>query len=81
MYVGAIFDVWTGCYAVKKVALLVCVAINSYHSVSVYGWEHNGSPLNSHQTPLLYCGSGGMYTATVTHGSFVKKCTFEVTGS
>ena len=57
LLLGATFDTWDGCYSSFGV-VLACVAINGYHGVSSYLWEHNGDfALSPDTTPLLSAGS------------------------
>ena len=78
-FTGSQFDTWNGCYAIERVALLACVALNGYHSGAIYSWEwDDGIVQNS--TPLLYSTAVGIYTCTVTHEQFLAKCQFKVEG-
>lgn len=58
---GAEFNFWSGGYARDGVALLVCFALNSYHSVTTYKWYNNSTMIVENPYPLLYVERSGHY--------------------
>ena len=41
------------------VALLMCIALNGYHSLSTYLWRESGEVMVSEVYPLLYISNAG----------------------
>ena len=59
LYLGASFSLWTGgiASAVDGVAVLVCVAMNGFHSKVSYQWYSKAGVLNMAIHPVIYlCG-------------------------
>ena len=59
LYLGASFSLWTGgiASAVDGVAVLVCVAMNGFHSKVSYQWYSKAGVLNMAIHPVIYVES------------------------
>lgn len=64
MVSGSYLSVWTGVKVSEQdhVALLVCVALNGYHSVVSYQWSEDGVEMKGETYPLLYTSVCGKHT-------------------
>lgn len=73
---------WTGVKFSQQdhVALLVCVALNGYHSVVSYQWSEDGVEMKGETYPLLYTSVIGKYTCRVTSKMKVIERHFETRG-
>ena len=63
------------------VALLMCIALSGYHSLSTYQWRESGKVMVSEVYPLLYISNAGMFTCTVNYEEKSIERIFEVTGN
>ena len=78
---GAEFSYWSGGYVRDGVAVLVCFALNSYHSVTTYKWYHNGAVDVCNTYPLLYAKISGLYKCVMeSMGGIEKMQKFTVLG-
>ncbi len=59
------------------VALLACVALNGYHSLTTYKWQSNEIDLDE-CSPLIYVTECGLYTCHLTTGKYIYKFDFTV---
>ena len=81
VFSGAEFSYWSGGYVRDGVAVLVCFALNSYHSVTTYKWCHNGTPDVCNPYPLLYAETCGLYECVMESiGGIEKVHKFTVLG-
>ena len=73
---------WTGIEVSQQdyVALLMCIAVDGYHTVCSYQWCKSGYNLTDEVYPLLYATSVGEYECSVTTKTEVMRQCFEVKG-
>ena len=83
MFLGAQLSLWTGAEASQQdyVALLMCVAMDGYHSLVSYQWSRNGADMTGEIHPLLYTAMVGKYTCKVTNKTTSKERHFVVKGT
>ena len=62
------------------IALLMCVALDGYHSVVSYQWIENGAEMKGEVYPLLYVSAFGRYTCRVLNGMKTVERHFETKG-
>lgn len=76
---GKGFDVFTHGYSSEdgKVACLLCVAINGYHSVASYKWAREEVLMNEFY-PVVYVICEGEYKCTTVAEDSVKEAIFSV---
>ena len=79
---GSHLSLWTGVNLSQDdhVALLMCVAVNGYHSVVSYQWSKNGAEMNGEVYPLLYISAFGRYTCRVSSELKALEHHFETKG-
>lgn len=82
-YLGASFSLWTGgiASAVDGVAVLVCVAMNGFHSKMSYQWYSKAGILNMATHPVIYVECPGDYSCVVTGENVEEKQVFRVSGT
>ena len=71
---------WTGGCVNGDVAIMVCVAINGFHSKASYQWFKRGEVLGGAVHPIIYVETPGDYCYTVTIEGTEEKREFRVTG-
>ena len=83
LYLGASFSLWTGgiASAVDGVAVLVCVAMNGFHSKVSYQWYSKAGVLNMAIHPVIYVESPGDYRCVVTGKNIEEKQELTVSGT
>ena len=82
MFLGAQLSLWTGAEASQQyyVALLMCVAMDGYHSLVSYQWSRNAADMTGEIHPLLYTAMVGKYTCKVTNKTTSTERHFVVKG-
>lgn len=55
------FAVWHDCYSDTRVAVMVCVAMEGYHSLVTYQWLKEDDELSSETFPVIYTSDPGTY--------------------
>ena len=74
--------IWTAAEVSQDdyVALLMCVAVDGYHSLTSYQWRKDGENILNEIYPLFYATTIGSYDCFVSAMSQTAKCSFEVKG-
>ncbi len=66
-YTGIPYSQWKGAYIRNGVALLACVAINGFHSVTTtYKWSRDGYVMQGENYPVVYVEVPGIYGCVIT---------------
>lgn len=80
---GTQLSLWTGVKISQQdhVALLMCVALNGYHSVVSYQWSENGADMKGEVYPLLYTSSFGKFVCRVSSTMKTIERRFETKGT
>ena len=79
LHVGAEFMLYTYCYTNGKVAFLMCVALNGFHTKATYRWYKNAQLLEDENNPIVYVQSSGFYTCLVIAQEITEDRSFSVT--
>lgn len=75
------FTFWSGAHAQDGVAVLVCFALNCYHSVTTYTWYHDDDVIIGNSYPVFYAERSGKYTCIMqSDGGIEKAQDFSVLG-
>lgn len=77
--IGNVFDVWKGGFSCpgEKVAVLVCVALAGYLSISNCQWYERSEVLAKETHPIIYVGVRGTYRCVIdTTDKGVNEFTF-----
>ena len=74
-HTGAELTCWCGDYAKDSVAVLVCFAMNGYHSLVQYKWYHDKREMVENTYPVLCPKETGMYECILI-GTGVHKSNF-----
>ena len=75
------FTFWSGAHAQDGVAVLVCFALNCYHSVTTYTWYHDDNVIVGNSHLVFYAERSGKYTCIMQSvGGIEKAQDFSVLG-
>ena len=61
------FEIWSECFCTSwdEVAVMVCVAINGFHSQATYRWFRDAQVLEEETYPVLYASAAGTYKGVI----------------
>ncbi len=63
------------------VGLMVCIAVEGFHSLARYQWYKDDVPLQIETFPILYVQQGGEYSCIITISGVERRTSFRATGT